>query len=125
MAKAANNIVLHGVRGKLGGIVIRQMRDSRIRLSAKPDFSNRRFSEAQKDHQKRFKDAVAYARQAAQTERLYAELAQGTTKNAYNIALSDWFNPPVVHAVERTGAVIRVEASDDVMVIKVWVKILE
>jgi len=125
MAKVANNILLRGVSGKLGGLVIRQMRDGSIRLSAQPDFSNRQFSSAQKDHQRRFKTAAAYARQAAQVEPIYAELAERTMRSAYNIALSDWFNPPVIHCIERRGKTIRVEASDDVMVIKVHVQILD
>src|SRR5687768_2032768 len=115
MAKAANNIVLDGVSGKLGRIVVRQMRDGSIRLSAPPDFSDRQFSESQKDHQKRFKQAAAYARQAAQLQPVYAEQARNTMKNAYNIALSDWFHPPVIDWVERRGETILVEASDDVM----------
>jgi hypothetical protein len=125
MAKVVNNILLRGVSGKLGGLVIRQMRDGSIRLSAPPDFSNRQFSTAQKDHQKRFKKAAAYARQAAQMEPIYAELAGRTMKKAYNIALSDWFNPPVIHWVERRGETICVEASDNVKVAKVRVKLLD
>ena len=125
MAKAANNIVLDGVSGKLGGMVIRQMRDGSIRLSARPDFRDRQFSNRQKDHQKRFKEAAAYARQAAQTEPIYAELAGRTMRNAYNIALSDWFHPPAINCVERIGETIRVEASDNVKVAKVRVRILD
>jgi hypothetical protein len=125
MAKAANNLLLRGVSGKLRGMVIRQMRDGSIRLSAPPDFSKRQFSNAQKDQQKRFKQVAAYARQAAQLQPVYAELAGSTMKTAYNIALSDWFNPPVIHWIERRGETIRVEASDNVRVAKVRVKILD
>ena len=125
MAKVANNILLRGVSGKLGGIVIRQMRDGSIRLSAPPDFSNRQFSSAQKEHQKRFKKAAAYARQAAQVEPIYAELAERTMRSAYNIALSDWFNPPVIHHIERRAGRILVQASDDVRVATVRVQILD
>ena len=125
MARAANNILLRGVSGKLGGLVIRQMRDGSIRLSAQPDFSNRQFSSAQKEHQKRFKKAAAYARQAAQVEPIYAELAERTMRSAYNIALSDWFNPPVIHHIERRAGRIRVQASDDVRVASVRVQILD
>ncbi|HLF74377.1 MAG TPA: hypothetical protein VI524_08530 [Anaerolineales bacterium] len=125
MAKAENNIVLRGVRGKLGDLVVRQMRDGSIRLSARPDFSSRVFSQGQKDHQRRFKQAAAYARQAARTQPIYAELAGRMARNAYNIALSDWFNPPVIHSIRRTGAAIGVEASDDVLVAKVRVQILD
>jgi hypothetical protein len=125
MAKVTNNILLRGVSGKLGGLVIRQMRDGSIRLSVPPDFGERQFSEAQKQHQERFRQAAAYARRAARMEPAYAELARRTLKKAYNIALSDWFNPPVIYAIERTGDVIRVEASDDVLVARVHVQILD
>lgn len=125
MAKAANNMVLRGVRGKLGDIVVRQMRDGSIRLSAMPDFSNRKLSTRQKCHHERFKQAAAYARKAAQMEPAYAALAQGTMKNAYNIALSDWFHPPVIECIERRGEMILVEAGDNVMVANVRVQILD
>ena len=67
----------------------------------------------------------AYARQAAQVQLVYAEQARKTMKNAYNIALSDWFHPPVIHWVERRGETIPVEASDDVMVARVQVTIMD
>jgi hypothetical protein len=45
-------------------------------------------------------------------------------KNAYNVALGDWFNPPVIQRVERKGKAIRVQAKDDVRVAGVQVMIL-
>ena len=125
MAKVINNALWRGVSGKLGDIVIRQIPNETIYLSARPDFSNRQFNTAQKDHQQRFTKAAAYARRAVRMEPAYAELARRTMKKAYNIALSDWFNPPVVHSIERVGDTIRVEAGDDVMVARVRVKILD
>ncbi len=68
---------------------------------------------------------MAYAREAAKSQPIYEELAAGTIKSAYNFALSDWFNPPVIHCVERRDGLIRVEASDNVMVTKVVVTILD
>ena len=68
---------------------------------------------------------MAYARAAAKSKPIYAKLAAGTTKSAYNFALSDWFNPPVIHAIERKRGRIRVEASDNVMVTKVQVTVLD
>jgi hypothetical protein len=125
MAKVRNNVILEGLSGSIGNLVFRQMPDGGTRVSAKPDFSQRVFSQEQKDHQDRFKQAVAYAREAAKTQPIYAELAEGTTKNAYNIALSDWFNPPVIHEVERKGGRLRVWASDNVRVTDVGVKIVD
>jgi hypothetical protein len=46
-------------------------------------------------------------------------------KSSYNWALLDWFNPPVIHSIQRMGNLIRVEASDNVMVVKVQVTILD
>jgi hypothetical protein len=37
----------------------------------------------------------------------------------------DWFNPPVIHRVERRGEAIRVQAQDDVMVTSLQVMILD
>lgn len=99
--------------------------DGRTIVCVKPDFSKREFSREQLSHQQRFREAAAYARQAAKDQPIYAELAAGTMKTAYNIALSDWFNPPVIHKVERNDAAIRVLASDNVQVASVRVTILD
>ena len=52
-------------------------------------------------------------------------MAAGTVKSPYNWALSDWFNPPVIHIIEQKDNVIRVEVSDNVMVAKVRITILD
>jgi hypothetical protein len=77
----------------------------------------------QSAHHSRFRQASAYARSASKTTPLYAELAKGTAKNAYNIALSDWFKAPVIHRVWRLADRIRVEASDNVLVTRVVITI--
>jgi hypothetical protein len=125
MAKINKNAIVQGLSGSIGNLVFRQMPDGSTRVSAKPDFSRRVFSQGQKEHQSRFRQAVAYAREAANTQPIYAELAAGTAKTAYNWALSDWFNTPVIHKIERKEGLIRVEASDNVMVTKVLVRILD
>ncbi len=125
MAKVVRNPIVQGISGAVGKLVFRQMPDGSTYVSAKPDFSRRKFSEGQKEHQSRFQRAVAYARDAAKSQPIYGELAAGTIKSAYNFALSDWFNPPVIHCVERKDGLIRVEASDNVMVTKVVVTILD
>ena len=39
------------------------------------------------------------------------------TKPVYNFALSDWFQPPMIHRVDlRQGETTRIQASDDVTV---------
>ena len=126
MAKVERHALLQGLSGTLGKtLVFRQMRDGSTIVSAKPDFSNRKFSSGQLTHQGHFKEAAAYARWAAKTQPIYTELAKGTTKNAYNIALSDWFNPPVIYSIKWQERRIRVQASDNVLVAKVLVTILD
>ena len=125
MAKVIRNPVMQGISGGVGNLVFRQMPDGSTYVSAKPNFSHRKFSEGQKEHQSRFQRAVAYARDAAKSQPIYGELAAGTIKSAYNFALSDWFNPPVIHCVERRDGLIRVEASDNVMVARVVITILD
>ena len=101
MAKASKNAIVQGLSGSIGDMVFRQMSDGSTRVSRKPDFSRRVFSQGQKDHQSRFRKQQTYAREAAKTQPIYAELARGTAKSAYNVALSDWFNPPVIQHIER------------------------
>jgi hypothetical protein len=126
MAKVHNNLIVRGLSGKFGGqVVFRQLRDGRTIVCAVPDFSNRVLSEEQKAHHAKFKIGAAYAKDAAKTEPLYAELAAGTLKNAYNVALADFFHPPVIHSVERVGSFLEVQASDDVKVAKVMVTIFD
>ena len=125
MAKVENNPTIRGIRGKIGNFVFRAMPDGSTYVSGVPNFDKRKFSQGQKDHQSRFKRAVAYARGAAKSQPIYAKLAEGTIMSAYNFALSDWFNPPVIHKIERVAGRIRVEASDNVMVTRVFVTVLD
>ncbi len=126
MAKAGKNVVVRGLSGSIRNLVFRQMPDGSTYISSKQDFSRRTFSAGQKDHQDRFREAAAYAREAARAQPIYAQLAAGQQKSAYNYALSDWFQPPVVHQIERVeGGCIRVLASDNVLVARVRVTILD
>ena len=126
MAKVLNNIFVRGLSGKLGDqVVFRTLRDGRTIVCNMPDFSNRKLSRDQKQHHKRFQAASAYAKSASRSQPIYAQLAAGTMKNAYNVALGDWFQAPVIQRVERRGKVIRILASDDVRVAGVQVMILD
>ena len=125
MAKVKKNMLVSGLSGSLGkDHYARIRRDGRTIISVKPDFSNRQFSEAQLEQQRRMKQAAAYGKVASKTNPIYAQKALGKSKNAYNIALGDWFNPPVVDYIDWDQGHIRVCASDDVMVTKVTITML-
>ncbi|MBN1312760.1 MAG: hypothetical protein JXB30_15205 [Anaerolineae bacterium] len=133
MAKTHDNLVIQGLSGQLGNqLVVRHFKDGRTVVGKKPTFSDdREFSEKQKGHQSAFKEASAYAKEAAKTEAIYAEKAQGTSKTAYNVALADWFHPPEITGIDVsrwTGSVgepIRIKALDDVKVKQVVVIIID
>ena len=125
LAKVKMNELMTELSGQIGGLVFRQMPNGDLLVSAAPNFRRRKFSPKQKKQQQRFREAAAYARSAAKTQPVYAELAKGTMKTAYNIAVSDWFNPPVIHGVEQRDGRIHVEATDKVMVAKVLITVLE
>ena len=125
MAIVVSNPLTKAFSGALGGLVFRQLPNGSVVVSLAPKFHRRKFSKGQKEHQQRFREASDYARGAARVHPIYAERAKETMKTAYNIALSDWFNPPVVHQVQQRDGCILVEATDNVLVTKVQVTILD
>lgn len=60
MATVTNNLLLHGLRGKLGGVVLRNFHGKTI-VSALPRKSNKPPTPAQVEVRKRFRQAVARA----------------------------------------------------------------
>ena len=107
----------------MGGLVFRQRADGTTIVSAAPEFKDRKFSEKQLAHQSHFKQASAYATEAAKTEPIYADLAERMRTSAYQVALTDRLNAPAIHGVERRGGHIDIYATDDVQVTKVYVTI--
>jgi hypothetical protein len=119
-------MILSGVSGSIGPDHYARIRkDGKTIISAKPDFSNRQFSQAQLDNQSRTKQAAAYAKVASRENPIYAQKAAGTSKNAYNIAFRDWRRPPVIRRIEWHAGKVRVSAHDDVLVTGVTVTILD
>ncbi len=124
MARVKKNIFLQGLSGSVGEMVFRQMRDGSMRVSAKPAYKRPKPSPAQKDNQNRFKLAQAHAR-VAKDDPFYIALAEAAGTDAYHLALSDGMKPPVIHKVEWEGGRVCVIASDDVLVARVVVSILD
>lgn len=130
MAKVRKNIAMQGLTGILGDqFLVRTDKAGRTIVGTKPTFkSSRTFSEAQAAHQESFREAEAYAKSAKDLE-IYVKKAERTPMNAYNIAVSDWYNLPEVKEIDlsawngQPGQVIRVRALDDVKVTQVQVVI--
>ena len=125
MAKLKGNAVISGLSGNLGkDHYARQTKDGETIISIKPDFSNRQFSEAQLEVQSGMKAASAYAKVACKVNPVYAEKAEGTSKNAYNIAVGDWLKAPIIYRIKWNEGHICVMADDNVIVTKVTVTII-
>jgi hypothetical protein len=125
MAKVTLNQLLEMLQGGIGGLVFRQMPDGTIIISGAPRYHRRKSTQKQKAHQERFKEAAKTASWLAHQHPIYAELAEGTWKSPFNFALSDLWHPPVIHRIERRKGRIRVDATDNIMVAKVRVTILD
>ena len=119
LTKPSLSSLFHGLSGSLGGLVFRILSDGATR------FSSHKFRQGPKDFQQRLKQAALYASYAARAEPMYAARARGTLKTAYYIALSDWLDPPVIHQVQCCGNMVLVKASDDVLVTRVEVTLLD
>lgn len=128
MAKVLDNLVTEGLSGKLGKqLVFRRGKGGQTILSKRAVFGEDRvFSSSQQAHLTDFQQASAYAK-IARHQSLYIEMAKGTPKNPYNIAIEDWFGKPQVLDIDITGWTggigqeIRVRAQDNVKVIRVHV----
>jgi len=126
MTKIRFNGMVRGLSGRVGDLIFRQMPDGSTVVSHAPRKSKTKFSEKQLAQQERFTQASAYAHQAAKDQPLYAELAENMrAQTAYSLALSDWFKPPVIHRVEQVENRIVVKASDNVLVTRVQVTVLD
>jgi hypothetical protein len=125
MTKAKATEGAKGSNDRMVSLVLRQMSDGTTIVSRSSGSSRQKSSRAENAHQQRFQKAARYARWAAKVHPIYAQLSAGTRKTPYNLARSDWFNPPVIHEVRFTEDKIRVQASDNVTVTKVVITILD
>ena len=134
MTRVTLNGTVKGLRGKIGNLIFRQLPDGTTVMSQGYSKKTRREkrraqekrSPRQQAHNSRFQQAVFYARVAAKTEPVYAELAAATPMwTAYNHALHDWFHTPEIGCLVRQEGRILVDASDDVRVTRVRVSVLD
>jgi hypothetical protein len=124
MAKVNLSRYLKGLRGKVGDFVFRHMPDGSTVVSILSK-KKRRSSPAQKVYRHEiFPDRIHWAKWAYKHYPIYAELAANLPMvNAYNLAIKDISHPPVIHRVLREDGLIWVNASDEISVASVKVRI--
>ena len=121
MAKVhKNNFPFGNLTGKIGDVVVRRRGDYYI-ISSRPRTKRSPPSQKQLAHQKRFKEALKYARTATEegspTRAAYERLAHNSDKSAMNMAVADWFRQPEIDKIDLSvyrglaGDVITVYAS--------------
>ena len=93
MVKVLLNPALRELRGKMGDLAYRRMYGKQT-LMKTPDMSRVKWSKAQKEHRKRFKQAVAYARSALADPNVraqYEKVAKKTGRQPFRVAVSDFY----------------------------------
>ncbi len=132
MARVKQNALIKGLSGRIGKSIVFKTYGNVTVVSAYPDMSNVKLSAKQKTENKKFKEAMAYAKsQMADptAKALYKAKTTGMQK-PHNLAIADFYHPPeignVVVSIAQQGKAdqISIEAKDDFMVVKVEVEIL-
>ncbi len=130
MAKSKNNVITHGLSGKIGDLLVFRQRAGQTVVTKVPQ-QKKTATEKQKEVRRRFQQAVLYATSTLAVPGA-KEVYQGTAKpgqTAYNVAVADFFNVPDIHEVDlsaytgQPGDTIRIRVSDDFMVKAVHVTI--
>lgn len=133
MAKINLNKLLEALRGHIGRMVFRVRPDGTVIVSGAPHYKGRRGykgTPAQRAHRQHVKRIGPYASHLAKIHPIYAELAaeevaRGKWMSPYNFAFADCMVAPVIHRIERREGCIRVQATDNIGVTKVWVVVLD
>ncbi len=124
MARVTFKNPVTAFRGKLGGIIFRQRNDdTSMNNMATDSHAKRNPTNAHTNYSRNFR--TPSGEETTGLHPVYEELARATNKSAYNIALSDRMMPPVIHRILLRGNNILIQASDNVMVARVEVTILD
>jgi len=128
MAQSLNNIVTHGLSGKVGDLLIFSQRGGKTIVSAVSD-KPRKQSESQKQQMRKFQHAALYAKSAQELPE-YKDLAAEKGRAPYIVAVADFLNAPDIERIDlsgytgRPGDVIRILVTDDFSVKAVVVRII-
>lgn len=131
MAKSENNVLTHGLSGKIGDLLVFRNVNGKTIVSKVPAKSSKAPSEKQIEHRENFQEAVIYGNSVRLTPELKAlyesSLQEGQT--LYRVALADFMKAPKIKEVNMDeytglkGSRIVIRAIDDFMVKEVVVAI--
>jgi len=131
MARSRNNVITHGLSGKVGDLVLFSQRFGQTFMGKIP-IQTGKTSSIQRAVRDKFQLAVKYARRCLQNpalKELYAQRAGGGV-TAFNLALADFFIAPVIADIitggytGTAGSQIEVQVTDDTKVKTVSISII-
>lgn len=130
MAESKDNVVTHGLSGKVGNLLVFRQKGGKTIVAKKPRNSGHP-SAQQLAVRERFQQATLYAKSVMADPAAKAdyEAEAGENKSGYNVAIADFFNAPDISEVNLTGYQgnvgdkILVSVHDDFKVIGVSVEI--
>lgn len=131
MAKSINNIITHGLSGKVGDILIFSQRNGKTIVSKVPQKSNK-VTEKQATQRQKFQEAVIYSKgilkdPVAKLEYEVEAKDRGIQTNS--VAIADFLKAPKIEEINlseytgKKGDKIKIKAFDDFKVKAVSVKI--
>jgi hypothetical protein len=131
MAKVGNNIVVTGLRGKLGNLIVFRNLGGKTVVAQAPQKRENEPTEAQEQHQHRFQEAILYGKASiADAEKKAAYKASAEEdQSAFNVAVADFLKAPrideidVSHYSGQPDSYIQIRAADDFKVTEVTVSI--
>jgi hypothetical protein len=93
MAKVRLNSPIIEIQGTLYDLVFKKSPQGKMIVTKKPDMSKVKWSKAQKEHRKHFKEGVAAVQKALREPKVrlkYERKAEKQGKRAWDLAMSDY-----------------------------------
>jgi len=133
MAESKNNIITHGLSGKVGDLIVFSQRNGKTIVSKVPKDRTGDYTDNQKEHQRKFQKATLYAKSVIKDpdqNQMYsaaADVSKGIS--TYNVAVADLLKAPDIESIDlsaytgKKGDTIKIIVLDDFAVKSVTVKI--
>lgn len=133
MAESKNNIITHGLSGKVGDLIVFSQRNGKTIVSRAPRDKTTEDTQNQKDHKRKFQRAILYSKGVMSNpdtkEEYEAKVDRSRGITAHNVAVADFLNVPDIDSIDvsaytgKVGDLIKIVALDDFAVKMVTVKI--
>jgi hypothetical protein len=131
MAQSKDNIITHGLSGKVGNILVFSQRNGKTYVSKVPKQSTKEPTAGQVAHQQKFQLAIIYGKSAIANPATKAEYEAEAEidESAFNVAVADMLQAPEIDSIDlsgytgKVGEKIVIIATDDFKVTSVTVNI--